>query len=230
MLFAMPGSLLLLVAGCTIEPPLERRNPYDPDGVYEFALTGPDSAHFVGEVLQFDLTSVPDLPPGDLIIHWEVFDELSDGLGRPIPSSLVNPGPNGTFVVRSTTARYRRQTAVAAFGEVQFGKSFFLGQKVTTMTLGCPHVAGPTDECPLPADSLGVSLTATMTDAADAAVGEIAHAFARATVTSRTPSVFSPTGVGTLQPNVRLTRVGTGSSWIVVAIDEAIDSIRVFVP
>ncbi len=221
--------LLVGATACSIEPPLERRNPYDPDGIYELSLTGPDSSHFVGEVLQFAMHAQPELPPGDLLIHWDVFDEISDLGGRPILSPHVNPGPNQTFVIRSASARYRRQTAVATIGENQFGWSWMMGQKVMDLDFLCGPGQPPAGSCEVPfnLESPVATLSLAMRDAAGVGVGEVGHAVARATVSSSDPTVVQYAPIGELPATLRLMLLKQGSAWVRMRVDEAFDSVRV---
>ena len=84
--------LALAVAGCKLEPPFERTNPYDTGGIVKIDMLGPDSIHSRGERFQMQLVGDPALPT-DLMVTWQA-------LSLNIPSTAnVEPLYAGDYLV-----------------------------------------------------------------------------------------------------------------------------------
>jgi hypothetical protein len=229
--------MLPLAASCTMKEPFVRANPYDPDGIYMMSLTGPDSAHAIGERFAVVLATEPALPSGDLIVHWEAYpagDCLPDGVPTcsPVPSIVLTTAANGEFVVNtSASAKYLAVSVSVSFGDVVTGHQIMVGQKVMSLELSCSPWSLPEDPCltPIARDSIQL-IHPRMRDGAGAAVRRQHYATLRGQVTSRDPNV-----AGVLpqlyhaQGAARVIGVSPGTTWVVMRADEGIDSVRVTV-
>jgi hypothetical protein len=225
------GAAALLLASCRVEPPLERANPYDPGSIYDLAIDGPDSTHAMLAQAQFTLTADPALPPGAYDLDWTIYGDQSSQLGNPIVSDEVFIDGEGRAEVRVATARYRRQTAVVALDRVDIGKSFWIGQKAVEMDLSCAPPAMPADPCTA-ARPMGSEyrIYPRMRDPNGVLVTEERFALARGTTVSRNAAVATWAQVPQdSTPYMRVLAIAPGTAWVVVRIDDAVDSVHVSV-
>lgn len=212
---------------CTIEAPFARDNPWDTGSDVVLQLTGPDSVHSIGALIDVVLSSSKPIPPGGVIV-WKS-NELGDGM-IPAETQVFTSGP-AQFVVRQATAQYA-QIAVSAFLDQRIvAWQVWVGQRTESLDLYCgPRLA------PIACDTTPMSPGSSRTigsialDGSTNPVGRLEFAMARGTVVSRDPSVVS---TALTQPNaagtVTVQAVGAGSTWVVMRIENGIDSVRVVV-
>lgn len=234
---ALPATAaLLLSTACTLEKPFERTNPFDPESVYEMTLSGPDSAHAFGEEIQLTLGSTPPLPERDMYIEWVAHDFVhyvfNGNEEVPINTQLAQTNGDGSFIIVETSAEYRRINLAAMFDDVAVGHHLWVGQKAATLSLSCAPWSQPFTPC----DNVGgipntLSIHTDMKDPGGAPVRNVGFAIERGSLTSRNTNVVAPMPV-TRDANgiVRFTVIGPGSTWVIVRIDDAIDSLLVTVP
>ncbi len=216
------------VVGCSIEPPLERSNPFDPESIYAFSLIGPDSVHSLGEEFALTLVTDPGLPDDDYAILWTAFQWLEpSGFPGvpPIPRTVVRTGVPGHFSVVLPSARYREVSLGAYFGTVAVGHRVWVGQKAVTLSLSCATTVPVPCAAPLPPHSV-VRVVPLMHDPRGNALVDPKWAIIRAHVTSRDPAVVVPAQIpGDSAAYVRVRGVGPGTAWVVVDIDGTKDSV-----
>lgn len=217
----VPLAALAFAAACALEPPYERTNPFDPGSNVEMRLVGPDSTHAMAERFRLTIDAEPPLPDARRYIVWRSAD------------TLVVPDGDGWFIVRTSTSRYVNVALSASFDEVVVAKTLAIGQSVDTVRISCApwtQAFVPCDAMPL-APGATRALHARIVDPGGILIREPAYAIGRATFISRDPSVVS---AGPVLPNAAGTYwvagVGTGSTWVVLRVDRAVDSARIVVP
>lgn len=220
------------VAGCKLEKPFARTNPLDPENTLTFTLVGPDSSHAIGAVLTYALSSDPPQPLAEYNSTWLAYsDSVHFVTGDVYIADAVVPTGDGIFLVTNASLRYRRHTAVVRFHLREVGYTVLTGQKAVTLELSCAPWSQPANDCaaPLEVGSL-ISVHPRGTDAGGHPLHEFQFGLQRAQVTFRTPGIVTQEqGGSTMLPHVRLRGVGAGSTWVVVRMDEATDSVLVTV-
>ncbi len=224
-LVALVASTTLV--SCTIEGPFARDNPWDTGSDVLLELTGPDSVHSIGDLIDVVLRSSKPIPAGGVII-WKSNESGGDG---PAPETQVFTAGPAQFVVRQATAQYSHIAVSAFFDERIVAWSVWVGQRTASLDLYCgPRLAPfPCDAAPMSPGS-SRAITAVAFDGNTNLVRRMEFAMARGTVVSRAPSVISTTPT---QPNsagtVTVQAVGVGSAWVVMRIENGIDSVRLVV-
>lgn len=219
---------VLAALGCTLEPPFDRSNPFDPGSPYEMRLVGvPDTLDARGARFTAVIERDPPIDVSDLSIRWEATDPRFGSIppSPPPPSTLVLPLIDGEFVLSpSLTAEMVTTSIGARFNSaVVIGRNIVVGQRARTLTLSC--AAGACDATPL-----GIGATASIgsssLDANGHLLSGLQHAMARATVVSRNPAVIAPNVTPNAGGSYAVTAVGAGSTWVVITVDFATDSVR----
>jgi hypothetical protein len=202
------------VAGCALKEPFERTNPFDPDFEYELSIAGPDSVHTQGERFTMTLESTGPLPPGELFVGWRT--------SNPV---IVTGGAGGEFVVLNSSAIYVPVALSAELGpDVVVSKTVYIGQGAATVVLTCPPA--PCDDVPYAIGSM-IDVHVEMRDANTNVMGQIA--LQRAQVTSRNNAVVTPVAQPIGPGYVRVSAAGAGTTWVLIRVDQATDSVRVIV-
>jgi hypothetical protein len=120
-------------------------------------------------------------------------------------------------------------TAIAAeFNrDVVVGRNIVVGQRARTLTLACGPAAAPVacDATPLGIGAAAV-VRSSARDAGGSPVSGLQFAMARAHVTSRNPAVMSPAVTPNASGTYAFTAVGVGTTWVVITMDFATDSVR----
>lgn len=221
-----------MLSACELQPEFERSNPFDPGSPYQMRMVGvPDTLDARGARFTATIERDPPLPAGPLLITWRATDPRFGVVpgAPPIPSALVLPIGNGGFVISQSLTAEMVTTAIAAEfnSEVVVGRNIVVGQRARTLALSCgtPTVPIACDATPL---SIGATATvrSTSTDAGGSALSGLQFAMERARVVSRNPAVIAsavtPNGFGTYA----FTAVAAGSTWVVITVDFATDSVR----
>lgn len=226
---------MLFAIGCSLEPPFERSNPFDPGSPYEMRLVGiPDTLGYKGARFTAVIERDPPMPAVPLLITWGATDPRIGSIppALPPPSGLVLPLGAGEFMLSEALTAELVTTAIAARlnSEVVVGRTMVVGQLVDTLRLACGTVAAPLACNAVPLSVGGtLSVRSSARDAGGAVVQGLQFAMERATVALRTPGVlspsFTPNGLGTYT----FTAAGAGSTWIVIRSDRAVDSVQVTV-
>lgn len=212
------GALVVLQA-CRLEKPFERTNPFDEGGVAELSLTGPDSVHSIAQRFTVEIESSIGMPEGELFIGWHSA-ELQ-----------VLPLAEGEFIVHLATARYVPVRLSASLNRVLVGHTVYVGQRARSLEISCAP-GGPVTPCDAPPLPVGQARDALVRlyDANLRSVGDAAYALERdggTVVVSRDAGVAQASLIPDATPILRMTAMGAGSTWIVLAVDDAIDSVRV---
>jgi len=218
--------LALVTTGCKLEPPFERTNPYDTGGIVKIDMLGPDTIHSRGERFQMQLLGDPALP-SNLLVTWQVLIVEK----RPVSTASVHPLFDGAYVVELASAIYERVELSALLHDRVVGKVIYVGQRATTISLSCAPSGQPYRACDATPVAPGAPITVytTLTDALGYPISFAEVALARGSLASRDGAVAvaePPTGLAT---SVRFTAVGAGTTWLVVRVDDAVDSVRVTV-
>lgn len=219
---------MLAALGCTLEPPFDRSNPFDPGSPYEMRLVGvPDTLDARGARFTAVIERDPPLNIDNLSIRWEAIDPRFGSVppAPPPPSTLVLPLAAGEFVLSANLSAEFVTTSIGARfnSAVVVGRNIVVGQRARTLTLSC--AGGACDATPL-----GIGATASIgsssLDANGHLLSGLQHAMARATVVSRNPAVIAPSVTPNAGGNYGVTAVGAGSTWVVITVDFATDSVR----
>jgi hypothetical protein len=217
--------LLSFVAlACSLEPPFDRTNPFDPGSPYPMRLEGvPDTVASIGERFQAVIERDPPINTAGLAIQWVVTDPNNILAGVPEIQHLFNGDYVSTNVM---SARLKTVAIGARFNDdVVVGRYITVGQLVDTLNLYCSN---PCATMPI---SVGWTFP-VFSDARDARGNEVRFenfAMQRAVVTIRNPAVIgsavTPNGTGMYV----FSALSAGSSWIVIRSDRATDSVHVTV-
>jgi hypothetical protein len=221
-------AIVLAALGCSLEPPFERSNPFDPGSPFEMRLVGvPDTLDARGARFTAVIERDPPLDTDNLSIRWEAVDPRFGGVppSPPPPSTLVLPLADGEFVLSANLSAEFVTTSIGARfnSSIVVGRNIVVGQRARTLTLACAGAA--CDAAPL-----NVGATATIgssaTDGNGHVLSGLQHAMARATVVSRNPSVIALNVTPNASGTYGVTAVGAGSAWVVITVDFATDSVR----
>lgn len=236
--YAGAFALLVLTAACEIKEPFVRANPLDPASIYDISITGPDSVHSLSERIQLTVQSTPPFPDDDYFVQWTANNYVEcvppgSPNCRKIDYPIVLSAGSGEYAVIDIEARYRSVLLVAHFGDVLAVHSVLLGQKVVALDLSCAPWSLPLNSCDSAPFARGsvIALYTRMTDPDGAAISQkVEYAIERATVFSRDSGVVLPQPI-TADPSgaIRVGAVGAGTTWVVVRVDDAVDSVRVTV-
>lgn len=116
----LPSMLIvtLLAEACTIEPPLARPNPFDPDASAEFWIAGPDSVHGAGTKFVMRLEGTVPLPaPGTMLVGWHSSE----------PTMVVG-GAGGEFMLLAAPSTHVPIVISAELSDkVTFAKTIYVG-------------------------------------------------------------------------------------------------------
>lgn len=228
-------AILLVVfaaAACELQPAFDRTNPFDPGSPYPMRMVGvPDTVDFRGARFTATIERDPPLPVGPLAITWRATDPrfgVAPG-APPIPSALVLPVGNGAFLISQSLTAELVTTAIAAVfnSEVVVGRNIVVGQRARTLTLTCGSAAAPV-ACDAAALSIGETATvrSASRDAGNNALSGLQFAMQRARIVSRNPAVIASAVTPNVLGTYAFTAVGAGSTWVVVTVDFATDSVR----
>lgn len=220
--FLLAG-LTLAALSCTLEPPFDRTNPFDPGSPYEIRFVGaPDTVASIGERFQVTLERDPPIDQSALAIQWQVTDP-NDILITPVELWHLF---NGEFIGTNLMSAQLRTLAIGARfnSAVVVGQSIVVGQLVAELNPACLGYA-----CSSVAVPVGGTMTIT-TDARDAegeAVRLEQFAMQRAVVTVRNAAVLAPAWSPNAQGSYSFSVTGTGTTWVVIRSDRATDSVQV---
>lgn len=228
---ALSVAVAALAAGaCSLEPPLVRSNPFDPWSPYSMTLAGaPDTAYSIGEEFDTHIERTPPIPT-DVNLKWEVANpRVLDGVVTEVLA--ISRGATGSFRVTSfATAEYQTFSIAARFTdyiyEVVVGRNIVVGQRVAALQLNC---------IPMPCASLTsvpgdvVSLSPVAQDARGNLIRGLNYAMGRSSMLSRDPSVVRTDSTAALAGRFHLTAVAPGTTWVVVTMDIAVDSVQLTV-
>lgn len=219
---------LVAALGCSLEPPFDRSNPFDPGSPYEMRLVGvPDTVDARGARFAAVIERDPPISVEDLSIRWEATDPRFGGVppNPPPPSTLVLPLADGEFVISPNLTAEMVTTSIAARfnSSVVVGRNIVVGQRARTLSLSC--TSGACDATPL---GIGASapIGSSALDANGHVLSGLQHAMARATVVSRNPAVIALNVTPNAAGSYGVTAVGAGSTWVVITVDFATDSVR----
>ncbi len=108
----------LAAGGCSIEPPLARPSPFDPNATEDFWITGPDSVHGAGTKFEMRLEgTVPLPPPESMLVGWHSSDPR-----------IVAGGAGGEFLLMAPSSTYMPIVIRAEHGDkVSFAKTIYVG-------------------------------------------------------------------------------------------------------
>ena len=223
---------LLMCAACTLEPPFERSNPFDPGSPYEMRLVGvPDTVDVRGMRFTASIERDPPLPPGTLSIAWQAIDPtiIPPPFTPPVASGVVLPLAGGEYLVApSLSAQFVPVGIQARFtDEVIVSKQIVAGQRARALTLACGTLAVPAacDAAPLTIGA-GATVRSTMLDGGGSPLSGLQFAMARASVLSRNPAVIAPSVTPNAAGTFNVLAAGAGSTWLVIRVDFATDSVR----
>lgn len=220
---AIVASALLAAGACTLEPPFDRSNPFDPGSPYEIQFVGaPDTVASLGERFQITLERDPPIDQAALSIQWEVSDPNNSLV---VPTELRHIF-NGEFGSTNTmTAQLKTLAIGARFNDaVVVGQNLVVGQLVAALNPSCGATA-----CTAVPVGVGGTLS-VLTDARDAlgaAVQQEQFAMQRATVTVRPPAILAPAWAPNALGTYSFSVTGTGTTWVVIRSDRAVDSVQV---
>jgi hypothetical protein len=233
--------VLASTLACRVEPPFERSNPHDPGSIYDLRLAGPDTIRTAGAVAQMTIVADPPVPYDDFHVQWEAEDWFDwpepvpddfDPRGVPTFPAMVSQG-NGVFTAVNTTAEHKQVFLRAQLGpDVTLGRPIVTYQHATSIALSCaPHTQPivACDAAPRPTNQ-DVPVHVRLWDAGGIEVRDIRWAIQRGQVISRDALIAMALPVR-LDTNgiVRARTAGPGSTWIIVRIDDAVDSVRLVV-
>ncbi len=214
--------VLALAGGCALQEPYVRDNHWDPRSSATKSLSGPDSVFAMGDTFRVTLQADPPLPPG-AFYTWRG-NEMYEG---PPPPTLVYPAGDGLFRVVSSTATFEVIAVSALFDGVAVSRQVRVGQRVQSYTFSC-GVA-----CDALTWQAGTSRSVSVlaADANQVPIRRIEVAMQRGSWLSRDPAVASVAAT-TANPagTITISAVAAGTTWIVVRLDRAVDSLRVVVP
>lgn len=227
----------LVGTACSVEPPFARTNPMDSGSNYDVIVHGPDSVHSLGERFTLTLSSTPVLPDGDYELVWEASPHIEclpkNAVGCiQTPTEVATVAGEGEFEVIDMRAEYRTIAVSVYFGRKVFSHLVTIGQKAVAMQLSC-SATGPVDPCDdepfFRADT--ISVYPRMVDArGNPIVKKIGFGLQRGSIVSRNRAVIMPVPVDVERSNaIRVETRSGGTTWLVVHVDEATDSIRVAV-
>ncbi|MCE9602894.1 MAG: hypothetical protein K8S21_11875 [Gemmatimonadetes bacterium] len=216
--------LLALVLGvtvaCHIEEPFARTNLWDEKGSATKTLSGPDSTFSIGDRIRVTLVTDPPLPPG------AQFEWMS--IGSSDTAVQVFPSGDGEFLVTRSNAGFALVPVSAKFDQSVVVKHVWVGQLVASLDLFC-GAGVPCETSPVTAGATFV-VRSTMSDANGNDIRRRNEAMKRAVtivsdpaVASAVPTLPNAAGNWTLRANA------PGSTWLVVRMDRATDSVRVVV-
>ena len=216
--------LAALMLGCSLEPPYDRTNPFDPGSPYEMRLIGvPDTVSAIGQRFQALIERDPPINTAELAIQWEVTDP-NDVLAGVLELQHIF---RGDFLSTNVMSAQMKTVSIGARfnGDVVVGRNVIVGQLVDTLNLSC---ATPCESIPI---EVGWTFP-VFSNARDSRGNEVRFeqfAMQRAVVTIRNTAVINsqvtPNGTGMYV----FSAVGAGSSWIVIRSDHAVDSVHVTV-
>lgn len=229
---------LLFAVACAVEAPFARTNPMDSESNYAITLLGPDSIHSLGERFQLTIAAEPALPAGDYELAWvatphsECIPYNDPGCDRVLTDVVAVAG-EGVFDVIDMRAEYREIYLSVHFGHKHFSHIVMVGQKAAELDLSCSSSNVPIDPCDdVPFDNRHtILLHPRMLDArGHPIVNKVEFALGRGSVFSRDSSIVTPLPmIADTSGVIRLTPLNAGATWVIVNIDEAMDSIRVAV-
>lgn len=214
--------LLLAVSACSLEPPFDRTNPFDPGSPYPMRLVGvPDTVQAIGQRFQAVIERDPPINTATLAIQWVVTNP--NNILAPV-SELIHLADGDFISTNVMTAQLRTFAVGAKFNDdVVVGRYITLGQLVDTLNLSCAML------CTAVPLTVGAPLQ-VFSNARDSRGNEVRveqFAMQRASVTLRTPGILTsavtPNNLGTYA----FTAAGVGSTWIVIRSDHAVDSVLV---
>lgn len=230
----------IAVGSCTLEQPFERVNPMDPGSIFAFDVAGPDSAHYIGEVLEFELLSEPALPSDDFNFVWRAMPHVAclprgGSMCFVVDIPLAFPTGRGAITVTDATAEYRLMHVRVEFDRRHVSKEIYVGQRPVQLDLSCAPWSQAFDDCSAPRRrDTTLTLYPRMFDAGGAPLREPVFALPFGEFIVRNPALAVPLPrtviLSALDPLAQL-RVqptgGTGSTWIVVRMGVAWDSVLV---
>ncbi|MBX3134473.1 MAG: hypothetical protein KF689_13915 [Gemmatimonadaceae bacterium] len=225
----------LPLAACEMMGPYDRTNPFDPGAPYPMILTGvPDTVDARG--VRFTAVVERDPPLGSLSpsVKWGATDPRNGvpAPAPPPPSHLILSLFDGEFVASTAlTAEFEPVAIFAQFGaRVLVSVKIVVGQRARTLTLSCGSVAAPLacDASPVAVGDT-IAVRSTSRDANNHLLSGLVHAMDRAIVTSRNPDVAVSAATRNAAGTYAVAAVGGGSTWIVITVDFATDSVRIVV-
>lgn len=119
---ALPALVVAIVAslaGCAMEDPYARDNPFDPDADVVIRIVGPDSIHASNERVTFTFEADSPLPPAPLGVSWE---SSSSGL-------LLALG-GGAYRTGTLSPQYQPVQVLVYFIDRVVSKTVYVGQRL----------------------------------------------------------------------------------------------------
>lgn len=215
------AALVLAVAvACHIEEPFARTNLWDKDGTATKTLIGPDSVFSIGDRIRVTLSTDPPVPPG------AQFEWVS--IGASDTAVNVFPAGDGEFLVTRSNAGYALVPVSAKFDESVVVKQVWVGQLVASLELFC-GAGVACESIPVTVGS-NLSVRSTSRDANGNDIRQRNEAMKRAVTVIRDPAIVTtaptlPNAAG----NWTARATAPGSTWLVVRMDRATDSVRIVV-
>lgn len=209
--------LLAAAQACQIEAPFARTNPFDSGGSATLTLAGPDSVHAMAQRFTLDLQSSLGPIDEEAFVAWDAVERN------------VLPLANGEFIVHLASAQYVPVHLSAVLDRVIVGHTVFIGQRAASFDISCdPGVLVVPCDTLLAIDT-GRDTWLRLYDANLRSVNDAPFALARAGngVVSRDPAVAQATLLPGASAPLQLTAVGIGSTWLVLTVDDAIDSLYI---
>lgn len=210
--------MLAAVQACQLEAPFARTNPFDSGGSATLTLGGPDSVHAIAQRFTLHLQSSLGPIGEEAFVAWDASERT------------VLPLAKGEFIVHLASAQYVPVSLSAVLDRVLVGHTVYVGQRAASLDISCAPPPAPVVPCDPTLATAGIrDAWVHLYDANLRSVNDTPFALARAGngVVSRdaavaqaalTPGAFAP---------LRITAVGVGSTWLVLTVDDAIDSLRV---
>lgn len=210
--------LLAAVQACRLEAPFARTNPFDPDAALQLTLQGPDSVHAIAQRFLMEVQTADGPLADDLFVAWDSFERS------------VLPLAGGEFIVHLASAQYAPIHLSAVLDEVVVGRVVFVGQRAGSLAVSCSPPPAPVVPCDAPLAPGGtLDAWVLLYDANLRDVNDAPFALARAGngVVSRDPAVAQATLVPASPQALHVRGVGAGGTWLVLTVDDAIDSLHV---
>lgn len=190
----------------------------------------PDTTFSIGEEFDAWIERTSPIPTDGILLKWEATDPNTSGSSAP-QILAISGGATGTFrITQLASAQYKTLSIGARFTDyiyqVVVGRNIVVGQRVADVQLSC--IEGPCNAI-TPLAGAPLTLSALAQDARGNAIRAISFAMARADAVSRDPAVVRADSTTASLGRFHLTPVAPGTTWVVVTMDIAVDSVQLTV-
>jgi hypothetical protein len=218
--------LAVLLAGCKLEEPFVRSNPFDPGSPYPLRLVGgPDTAYSIGDEFQLSVEREPPLgSTASLGVTWVA----NIPAAAPFPSPQLKHLYDGRYVVTpEVSSTYTLIYIGAAFNsDVVVWRTIYVGQRAEQLSLSCSATGFLACDTPVRAVGARVEVSSTALDARGNGIRNASALMDRSQVVIRDPSVMASTTLTNSLGTYHFTALAPGSTWVVVQSDRGTDSVR----